>query len=124
MTLSNTRPLLLTLVAAGCSTPSLQPDVAALRTSQDEASKTELEQVLSTAMNGVDVTIADDALTTSSRLILERGSRRQIDRPPEPGRSYDRPDHFQLVLDGRRCFLVHEETGLRYLLRDTDCEAE
>jgi len=120
------RTLVATLMSiisiAGCSSNELRADVPALRTSVTEASKTELEDVLSTAMNGVDVSIADDALTATSTLILERGQPRGNGRSPASGRDYGRPDHFQLVLDGPQCLLVHEETGLRWLLTTTRCE--
>jgi hypothetical protein len=109
---------------AGCSSPEVQPDTPAVRTSLTEASTTELMQVISAANGGVQVTIAEDALTTSSVLVIERGLRRSIDRPPELGRDYGRPQRFQLVLDGRQCFLVQQSTGLRWLLRETTCEPE
>ena len=101
-----------------------QPDTPAVRTSLTAASKTELEQVVSAANGGVAVTLADDALTSSSVLIIERGMRRRIDAPPELGRDYGRPQRFQLVIDGGQCFLVQEDTELRWLLADTRCEPE
>ena len=109
---------------AGCSAPPPQPDVPALRTSDSQASHRELEQVVSSALNGVDVTLADDVLMQDSFLTLERRRQQRIGSPPEPGRDYGRPHRFQLVLDGGRCFLVHDETGLRWMLRETTCEAE
>lgn len=118
------RLIMAAMTIAGCSAPQLNPDVPALRTSDSAASKTEIEQILATAMNGRSVTIAEDALMQRSTLILEQETQQRIGSPREPGRNYGRPDHFQLVLDGRRCFLVHEETGLRWMLKETTCEAE
>ena len=107
-----------------CSAPELNLDVAALRTSADLESKTELQNVVSSALDGVAITIADDALTRESTLIIERGMRRRIDGPPELGRDLGRPQHFRLVIDARQCFLVHQETGLRWMLTATECAAE
>ena len=108
---------------AACSGNRVNPDVAALRINPDAGSKNEIENVVSSALNGVDIMIADDALTRESVLIIERGMRRRIDGPPELGRDLGRPAHFQLVVDARRCFLVHEETGLRWMLNATECIA-
>ena len=109
---------------AACSASNVQPDVPALRTSTSSESRAEIEQTISTAMNGVPVTIADDALTEESTLLIERSRSRSIERPPEPGRSMERPQHFQLIVDARQCFLVHEETGLRWMLPATECIPE
>ena len=107
-----------------CTANELNTDVGALRVNADTRSKTEIENVLSSALDGVPVNIADDALTRESTLIIERGMRRSIDRPAELGRELGRPNHFQLVLDGGQCFLIHRETGLRWMLATTECVAE
>lgn len=113
-----------TALGVGCSTPPVQPDTPALRVEPDADSRQEIEQVVSSALDGVPVTLADDALTRDSTLIIERGMRRRIDGPPELGRDLGRPQHFKLVIDARQCFLVHQETGLRYLLQTTRCAPE
>ena len=112
------------LALAGCGSNGLQPDVPAVRTSLTEASTLEIEQIVATAAGGSRIAIADNALSESSLLIVERAPRERIDVPPANGRDYGRPDRFRLVLDGPQCFLVHEETGLRYLLKDTVCITE
>jgi len=116
--------VLLLMAAASCSAPALQPDRPALRTSTGETSLRELQQVVSAALDGVDVTLADDALTTSSSMTIERARQRSLGRPTEPGRNYEQPQRFQLVIDGGQCFLVHGNTGLRWLLADTTCTPE
>ena len=110
-------------ILAACSGNQVNPDVAALRINPDARSKSEIENVVSSALNGVGIMIADDALTRDSVLIIERGMRRRVDGPPELGRNLGRPARFQLVVDARRCFLVHEETGLRWMLNATECIA-
>ena len=116
--------LLLPFLVAGCASPEIGSEVPALRVDPDAASTAELRNVASSALDGVDVLIADDALTGSSWLIVERGMRQRIDGPPELGRNLGRPERFQLVLDGNQCFLVHENTEFRWLLTDTDCIAQ
>lgn len=108
---------------AACSTNELNPDVGAIRINPSADSKTEIENVVSSALNGVDITIADDALTRDSTLIIERGMRQRVGGPPELGRDLGRPEHFQLVIDARQCLLVHAETGLRWMLNVTECTA-
>lgn len=112
------------LVSAGCTSSGLQPDTPALRSSLTPVSKTEIEQIVATASGASQVTLADDALAESSQLIVESSARRRLDAPNAGGRDYGRPAHFSLILDGPQCFLVHDETGLRYMLRDTECIAE
>ena len=114
----------LCIAASGCANRSPSPEVAALRTNVDTASAEELANVVSSALGGRDVSLADDALTQSSVLIIERSRMRRIDRPPELGRDLGRPERFQLIRDANQCFLVHESTELRWLLVDTDCVPE
>ena len=125
MKLGVSTTLAIAACTGACSAPGVQQtDTPAVRTSLTSASKTEIEQVISAANGGVAVTIAEDALATTSVLIIERGLDRRIDRPPELGRDYGRPQRFQLVIDGGQCFLVEEDTELRWLLADTRCEPE
>lgn len=121
----NTRRVSWLLLAAlpGCGSNGIAPDIGAIRTSVTPESQAELEQVLTSA-TGNTVTIAEDALTDGSFLTLERRRNQAIDRPPEPGRDLGMPLHFQLVIDGRQCFLVDQGSGLRWLLSSTTCEAE
>ena len=111
-------------LCAGCSTAEVSSEVAALRIDADSRSTAELENVVSSALGGRRVSVADDALTSSSSLIIERAKLRRVDAPPELGRDLSEPERFRLVRDGNQCFLVHERTGLRWLLTDTDCAAE
>jgi len=116
--------LLALALTAGCSSPPAQPDVPAVLTNAGPATRAELERVVSTALNGAPVTLAEDALSTESILIIERAAIRSIDRPPELGRDLGRPERFRLVIDGPQCVLVHERTGLRWLLAEAECRAE
>ena len=84
-------------------------------------SRAELVRVVSRALNGASVTIADDALTGDSTLIVERAARRDAQGLPLDGRETGRPEQFRLVKNGSRCVLVHERTGRRWTLASTSC---
>lgn len=89
-----------------------------------ESSRAELERAVSDMLFGADVTLADDALTESSVLILERGRARSMANPPLSGREMREPERFQLVTDGEGCFLIHGAGRARYELNDTECVPE
>ena len=111
----------LTMVAAvtflaACKTSAVHEDVPARITNPTADSRAELQRVVSGALNGREVTIADDALTNDSLLIIE---------PKHlTGRDLGRPEHFRLALSGSRCVLVHQETDTRFELTETSCVAE
>ena len=99
-----------------CKTEAVRAEVAAQIVDPTPESRAELEQAVSDALGGRSVTIADDALTTDSMLIIE---------PKHlTGRDLRRPDHFRLVREDSRCVLVHQESEARYTLSDTRCAAD
>jgi hypothetical protein len=108
------------LAPAACGTLSAQeqPAVIAAPTPQSRA---EIERVVSAAMNGQPVTIADDALTRESVLTIQRRT------PPGPqgraatGRTLDAPEQFRLLLRGPRCMLLHAADGREWPLEETQC---
>ncbi|MCY3818467.1 MAG: hypothetical protein OXH52_03745 [Gammaproteobacteria bacterium] len=87
------------------STPSVRDDIS---------------QAVTTAL-GKKALIADDALTTSSLLIIERREPRTIDGRVGSGRIVDPPQTFQLVLDGDRCVLLHRRTDAAYPIESARC---
>jgi hypothetical protein len=106
--------------AVGCGTLAAQerPAVIAAPTEQSRA---ELARVVTSAVNGRDVLLADDALTRESVLTVERRT------PPGPqgraatGRSLEVPERFSLVLRGTRCFLVRAADGREWELTEARC---
>ena len=102
---------------------SAQPDVAAVIDKPTKESRAELAQAVSAALNGAPVTLADDALTRDSLLIIERAHPRDANGVPLSGRDLDKPEHFRLVKTGQHCALVHERTGKRTTLASTTCLA-
>jgi hypothetical protein len=96
--------------------------VPAIIVKPTKESRAELARVVSSALNGAPVTLADDALTRESLLIIERAHPRDANGVPLSGRDFGRPEHFRLVKIGERCALVHERTGERTTLPSTTCE--
>ena len=94
------------LLAQSCA--SAQPEVAAVV----DKPTAELAQAVSSLLNGVPVTLADDALTHDSLLIIEK---------QHTGRDLGKPEHFRLVKSANQCTLVHERTGRRVTLAATTC---
>jgi hypothetical protein len=114
--------LLLSQLLCACTSTLAQPDVPAIIVKPTKQSRAELAQVVSSDLNGAPVTLADDALTRSNVLIIERARPRDPSGVPLSGRDYDRPEHFRLVKAGKECALVHERTGKRTTLASTTCQ--
>lgn len=108
--------LALILTLSACKTEDVRKDVPALIIDSTAESHAELQDLVSNALDGRKVKLADTALTTESLLVIEPGRLM--------GRDLRRPQHFQLVLDGSRCILVHQESENRYELVATSCAAE
>lgn len=121
---SSIRPVCLALVLGACNMNAVHEDRPARIVDPSDRSRAELHQVVSGALNGADVMLADDALTDSSVLIIERQKSGSLDNPPLSGRDLGRPERFRLVTSGTRCVLVHEGDGARHELRETECVAE
>lgn len=106
--------------------PSAAPDareVPAVIVEPSDASRAALAAAVSAALHGAQVTLADDALTRSSTLTVERGQLRDPAGLPVTGRELGPPERFQLVERGGACVLVHERTGRATVLESTRCAA-
>lgn len=109
------------LLAPACGAPSAQRDLPALITNPTPQSRAELLRIISGAVNGTPVMLAEDALTHDSALILERPDPRDAQGLPISGRVTGKPEQFQLVKRGSRCVLVHQRTGQRFTLTSATC---
>lgn len=90
----------------------------------DSASRAELRSVVVEALHGVDVTLADDALTKSSVLIIEPTVQRDARNNRIMGREVRAPVQFVLSKRGDRCVLEASESHRRWVLTATRCAAE
>jgi len=109
------------LSLGACATVSAGRDVPAVITSPTAESRAELLRVVSRALNGAPLTMADDALTRDSTLIIEPVRPRDAAGVLLNGREVGRPEHFHLAKNGPRCVLVHERTGQRFTLASATC---
>ena len=110
-----------------CANPELAMQASAseqpARISNNSAeSRAELLRAVNTALHTSGVTLADDALTTSDQLIIERVPARDAKGQRLSGRDFDRPQHFLLVKADRQCVLIHQESAQRFPLKNVDCE--
>lgn len=114
----------LALICSSCKQGVLQNDSDLPATLVDTTAQTrsELNQVVSLALLGVDVTLADDALTKTSLLVIERRKPQNISSDRIMGRDLSTPDQFRLVTNGGQCILVHQKNGKRYLLSLASCK--
>jgi len=107
----------------GCQTLASGEDMSARITNPTDHSRAALQNAVNDALN-TDVALADDALTDSSVLTIERDPSRSMQGPPAQGRNMDTPIQFRLVLNGSDCVLIDQRDNSRYLLEKTTCAAE
>lgn len=112
------------LSVAGCQTMNAGGDVPAVITGPDDKSRADLKAALAASFGGLDVVIADDALTQTSLLTIERGPHRTINNPSPGGRILADPFRFRLVKSGKDCVLIDLRDDSRHLLADTSCVPE
>jgi hypothetical protein len=111
--------IMLTLSACALSAAESTP---ALLVSPDAVSRATLQRTVATLL-GRPVTLADDALTRESTLIVERtiardSSGNRIDAAERAG-----PETLRLVKRGEECRLVHERTQKTATLAGVKCVA-
>jgi hypothetical protein len=117
--------ILVTGVVGGlgaCQTVATDADQSAIISAPNEASRAALQLAINTALN-TDVTLADDALTDTDLLIIERTPPQSIAGSPAGGRTMDAPIQFRLVINDGECVLVDQRDGTRYPLANTRCTA-
>ena len=105
-----------------CAQAPTRADAPAVIVDPSAQSRSELHAAVREALSVDDVTLADDALTTSSILFIERAAirgGRQLD-----GRDLGRPEKFTLFKSADQCVLVHERSGQRFTLKQTRCREE
>lgn len=107
---------------SACASSQAQTDAPALITQPSTASRAELLTAVTSALNVSNVTLADDALTQSSTLTIERTGLRDASGRQLNGRDLDKPELFQLVKNGTHCVLIHQGSGKRFDLAKTTCE--
>lgn len=108
-------------VTLGCGTLRGQSLAPARLVSPSPQTRAELDRIVSQALHGIPVRLADDALVHDSDLIVERIPARDAAGIPVDGRALGKPEHFQLVLRGSSCVVIHERTGRSWTLASATC---
>lgn len=120
------RSLLWLLAAApgvvACQTVATSNDTPALITDPSDESRAALQQTVNAELN-TEVMLADDALTATSLLVIERVMPRTMEGSPAKGRTMEMPYQFRLVINGDDCVLIDQRDESRHVLQDTSCVA-
>ena len=111
------------LMLSGCQTFDVDDDRPARIVDPDTESRAALQAAVNEAL-GTEVMLADDALTESSLLAIERWPAGTMDNPVPQGRILERPIQFRLVINGSDCTLVDQRDGSRRVLLNTTCKAD
>ena len=111
------------LTALGCQTMDNNYDKAARIVNNNDASRAALQEIVNTVF-GYSVTLADNALTDSSVLTIERSPRPTMENPNPLGRNMEMPIQLRLVVNGPDCVLIDQRDRSRHILANTDCQAE
>ena len=107
----------------GCKNVAPDADQAAVIVNPDAASRAALQATINAALH-TDVLLADDALTDTSILIIERKVPQSIEGSPAQGRTMEMPFQFRLVTNGSECVLIDQRDMSRTALANTVCLVE
>ena len=113
----------LLFATVGCQTLATDGDVAARIMNPTVDSREALQNAVNAELHA-NVTLANDALTDSSVLTIERNPSRSMENLPAQGRNMDMPMQFRLVLNDGDCVLIYTADDSRRKLADTSCIAE
>lgn len=111
-----------TAALAACQALAISPESEAILVQPTDATRAELQLVVARILNAPSVTVADDVLTGSSLMIIEKVRPRDARGVSLTGRDFDKPEQFRLLKIGDQCILNHVRTGVRELLRESRCE--
>jgi len=114
---------LLWFMLTGCQTVDTDLDRPARIVNADADSRAALQAAVNEAL-GTEVMLADDALTGTSLLTIERWPTGTMENPVPEGRRLDKPIQFRLVINDSDCVLIDQRNESRHVLENTDCVAE
>ena len=109
---------------AGCPAVNENSDTYALISEPTQASREALKRTLSELFAGLEINLADDALTQSSLLVIQQNPQKKLDSQPALGRVVSDPFRFRLIKIENSCYLVDPRDGKHHLLVNTTCTAE
>lgn len=107
---------------AACIQPPVASEMPAVIDNPDAAGRAELLATVRKALGDVAVTLADNALTESNVLLIERVPRRNASGLLLNGRDLGRPQGFHLYLSGAHCVLKQDGTDRNWVLQRSKCK--
>ena len=111
------------LALFACKTITTVEPVEALLVDMNEDIKLQITKIVSDSMAGKSVRIADSVFSADSRMSVATNMTTTFEGNPINGRVTERPQHYQLMLRGQDCYILHEETGAEYPLLDVACKS-
>jgi hypothetical protein len=93
----------------------------AVITNPSAATRAELLKIIRGALRNGQLMLADDALLSSSVILIERTRRVDPSGLLANGRELGRPEQFALVRRGEKCILIQSRTQARWILHQSWC---
>lgn len=109
---------------SACHVTSAQMAKAALLTNPGAEVRLEIVEAIQAMTGFSSVALADQDLTQSSELVIERKQHRTVNEGLIQGRDLELPQRFQLLALGGQCWLVKQATQQRVLLKKAQCRVE
>lgn len=111
------------LLLTSCKHSSVQDGAPAVLIESDELARQEIQQHMEDVLGG-SVLLAEDVLSRSSEIVVERRAQSDPLGNRLPGRILTEPDRFRLTINQEgQCILVHENSGRHWLLQESRCVA-
>ena len=111
------------VIAAACRHLAADDDRPAVLVAPTDAVRAELRAALAAALGQAPVAIADDALTQTNVLVIERAPVRELENRPLDGRVIEpTAQRFELVLVAGECVLLRPVDSWRMRLASATCK--
>ena len=115
--------LCLAALLSACRMAPAQDAQPALLTNPGDGVRLELAAAIMSMSGFGHVTLANDDLTQSSELLIERTQPTDGRGGLLQGRELQEPQRFELQIQAGQCWLLHKPSGKRQRLRQAQCRA-
>lgn len=112
------------VILSACQMTSAQVPSPAVLTNPGPEVRLEISQAIIAMTGYSSVALADQDLTQSSELVIERRHQKTANGVLIQGRDLELPQRFTLVLLGAQCWLVHQSTKQSTLLKKARCRGD
>jgi len=112
--------MMASLLAACKTTQAAEPKLAITTDSSVKARKA-LALAASKAV-GSNVTLAPDSFTTKPTVTVEPASVNKRNGNIIDGRTMEMPTHIDLIMEGRKCYVMNRTTGKKFPIEGVDCQ--